>query len=226
MHKIEIDKKTLKQLYCIEGKKQSEIAKQFNCSVACISIKLKEYNLRHKTEDSYIGQPFGFLTPISVYGYDNNSHIIFNCVCICGNIVQIKGYSLKTDNTQTCGCQSRKCGKNHPLYRGYEEINHVFWLSILRGAKERNLEVTVSIEDVWQLFLKQNRKCALTGIPLIFGKTRKSWKTTTASLDRIDNDKGYLLDNIQWIHKDLNIMKRHHSQNEFINWCKLVAKYN
>ncbi len=48
----------------------------------------------------------------------------------------------------------------------------------------------------------------------------------TASLDRIDSTKGYTLDNIQWIHKDLNKMKMNFANDYFIKTCKLVAENN
>lgn len=50
-------------------------------------------------------------------------------------------------------------------------------------------------------------------------------KTKTASLDRIDSLKGYTLDNVQWIHKDLNYMKCDYEENEYIEWCKKVAAF-
>lgn len=45
----------------------------------------------------------------------------------------------------------------------------------------------------------------------------------TASLDRIDSSKPYIIDNIQWVHKDINFMKRTYSHDYFIKLCKLVA---
>lgn len=46
----------------------------------------------------------------------------------------------------------------------------------------------------------------------------------TASLDRIDSTKGYTLDNIQWVHKHINVMKMDLDQEYFIKLCKLVTK--
>ena len=48
----------------------------------------------------------------------------------------------------------------------------------------------------------------------------------TASLDRIDSTRGYTVDNIQWIHKDLNRMKWNLPNDYFINICTLVANHN
>lgn len=46
----------------------------------------------------------------------------------------------------------------------------------------------------------------------------------TASLDRIDNSKGYEEGNIQWVHKDVNFMKRTYSQEYFIKLCTLISE--
>ena len=50
------------------------------------------------------------------------------------------------------------------------------------------------------MFLKQNKKCALTGLDIWFGISTKEKthgkKEQTASLDRIDSSKGYTKDNV------------------------------
>ena len=48
----------------------------------------------------------------------------------------------------------------------------------------------------------------------------------TASLDRIDSTKGYTKNNIQWVHKTINKMKNVLHDEEFIQWCNLIANYN
>jgi hypothetical protein len=47
-----------------------------------------------------------------------------------------------------------------------------------------------------------------------------------ASLDRIDSSKGYIDGNVQWVHKEVNEMKMQATQNEFIEYCNLVAEFN
>ena len=62
----------------------------------------------------------------------------------------------------------------------------------------------------------------MTGIPIVISQNRKD---ITASLDRIDSSKGYTIDNLQWIHKVVNIMKRNMSEAELVEWCKKVVIY-
>ncbi len=47
--------------------------------------------------------------------------------------------------------------------------------------------------------------------------------TKTASLDRIDSRLGYEPGNIQWVHKDVNQMKWHLSNDRFIEVCRAVV---
>lgn len=112
-------------------------------------------------------------------------------------------------------------------WKGFGEIRGCFFNSMKKGAIKRNFEFNITIEDIWNLFLKQNRKCALTGVYLSFGQNDKDHKAgkTTASLDRIDSSKGYTIDNVQWVHKWINLMKQDMHDNEFITWCNLVSKY-
>ena len=76
----------------------------------------------------------------------------------------------------------------------------------------------------WESFLKQDKKCALTGIELVFAfrTTKRGMWTQTASLDRIDSSKGYTKDNIQWVHKRIQKMKMDMDNTEFIDWCNKV----
>lgn len=105
--------------------------------------------------------------------------------------------------------------------KGYEELTGTQWAVICEAAAVRGLSVSIDIEYAWSLFITQKRKCALSGTLLVFGYKTK----TTASLDRIDNSKGYVHGNVQWVHKDLNRMKWKHEQDEFIRLCVSVADY-
>ena len=112
-------------------------------------------------------------------------------------------------------------GRNHPLWGGYEGLSGYYWSRVKYGSKKRKLELSITIEDAWNQFIKQDKKCALTGIPLIFD-TKSSAYDGNASLDRIDSNKGYTIDNIQWLEKHINMMKQEYSETDFVNYCKLV----
>lgn len=111
-------------------------------------------------------------------------------------------------------------------WTGYGEVRGCFFSAMRKGAAARNLEFTITIEQIWELFLSQNRKCALSGVDLNFAQNDKDHKAglTTASLDRKDSKRGYTIDNVQWVHKWVNIMKQDMSDDELIGWCHLISK--
>ena len=226
--RVDITREFLLEEYVKNGKNMHEISIQKNCSLALISKKIKEYDLKEDIGNKYIGKDkkFGKLKPLAVTGWDRHSHVKLLCECECGKCIEVSAYSLTTHNTKSCGCSKTKKGKEHPLYTGYELIAGRVWATLIRGAKERGFPFNITIKEAWEKFLAQDRKCALTGTLLIFSEKTNEQIKTTASLDRIDSSKGYLLDNIQWVHKKINIMKSNMSQEEFINWCLLVTQNN
>lgn len=144
---------------------------------------------------------------------------IYLCKCKCGNFKEISGDDLSRKAVKSCGCLRKRCGAKNPLWKGFGEISGNHWDHIKRNSKLKKRNFKITIKQVWRLFLKQNRKCALSGIDLTFGKNK------TASLDRIDSNKGYIISNVQWIHKDINFMKMDCEEEKFIKLCCCVAKW-
>ena len=210
----------------IENKTQREISQELGVSEACVSKYAKKYGLRKKPEDRYIGKRFGILTGSKIVGRDEYSHNLVECTCDCGNSIVVVCHSLTSGNTTSCGCEARKRGKEHPHYRGHEDIQQSYWTSIISGASKRNLEMSISIDYAWGLYLSQGKKCAVTGIPIYFPRTRKTANKSTASLDRIDNTKGYIEGNVQWVHKKINQIKMDLTIEDFFELCKSVVNYN
>lgn len=111
-------------------------------------------------------------------------------------------------------------------YKGYKNISGSFWSEIQKGAIKRNLKFDLSMRYLHSLFKKQSGKCALTGVKIYLTDRIKERIKFTASLDRIDSSKGYVKENIQWVHKTINLMKQNLLEKDFIRYCKSVAEYN
>jgi len=174
---------------------------------------------------NYIGQKFGKLLILDkIKTYNGKQRAMFKCRCDCGKIRLIRDDSVLRGHSLSCGCSKYQHSFNNRNWKGYGEISATHWLKIKHGAERRNIEFKITIEEIWNLFLKQNRKCALSGTDLQFSTTIKKYNGT-ASLDRIDSSKGYTTDNIQWVHKDINNMKQYYSQEEFLNWCQKIVAY-
>ena len=158
----------------------------------------------------------------------------YQCKCDCGKIIELTREIILQEKRISCGCYKNQYGnitdqrlkEKHPNWNGYEEITGAFWAHIKIGAKKRNLEFNITIQDAWQQYLKQNKKCNLTEIELNLEHHWKTKSAVTASLDRIDSSKGYIKDNIQWVHKDVNLLKGSMSLNQLAYWCDCVVKNN
>jgi len=223
---IMITHKNLKKMMHIENKTQREISKELGVSEACVSKYAKKYGLRKKPEDRYIGKRFGILTGSKIVGRDEYSHNLVECICDCGNSVVVVCHSLTSGNTKSCGCDARKRGPNHSNYRGHEGLRMSHWTRINTTAKQRGYSVDIDIEYAWNLYESQGRKCAISGVPIFFSATRKTSNKTTASLDRIDNTKGYIEGNVQWVQKKINQIKMDLTIEDFFELCKSVVNYN
>lgn len=181
-----------------------------------------------------IGNKFGKLTVIEeVHKRGKHGGIRYKCLCECGNYHEAFATHLRRLKITHCGCSPHKASKHHQ-WKGVGEISGDFWYShVVRSAngyklnnrERKSKELSITIEEAWNLFLKQNRNCAFTGLTLFFPSKWKD-KSYTASLDRIDSNKGYILGNVQWVHKHINIMKNKFPSDYFIEMCKLIAKNN
>ena len=105
----------------------------------------------------------------------------------------------------------------------------VFFNTRLKAAKNRKKPQSIKINghDCYEVFLNQNGKCALTGIPLTFLKSgdRQKITPTNASIDRIDSSKGYIKSNIQIVSTYVNLLKSDFTVQELLNLCKMVYKH-
>ena len=175
-----------------------------------------------------IGNIYGKLTVISEHSKTRNHHYRYTCICECGKTVNVLLTHLRQGNIKSCGCAVPKKSERKQ-WTGVGDISGAFWYDhIIRSANgskgRREIEVTITKEYAWDLFLKQESKCALSGLKLSFPSKNKD-KSWTASLDRIDSSKGYVEGNVQWVHKDVNIMKNKFDHNYFIEVCKLISNH-
>ena len=172
-------------------------------------------------------QKFNNLTVLSQVSNSISGRVTWLCLCNCGNQCKVTAQHLTRakNPVKSCGCLKYTVGSKSKQWTGYKEISGTFWKTrVTRTFSKRNkIPVDITIKYGWDLYIKQNKKCALSGLPLFFPKTGSD-RTSTISLDRIDSSKGYIKGNVQWVHKDINMMKRIYDQKYFIEMCKLVAK--
>ena len=176
---------------------------------------------RHKDRT---GQRFGTLTLLSFERKERQTY--WKCRCDCGKLTTPRLSSHLSGSTKTCGYCPNPIGNRHPGWKGVGELSKHLWNTYKHSAIDRDLTFNVSMEYLWELFLKQDRRCAFTGWDICFPKSYEENHTKTASLDRIDSNLGYEPGNVQWVHRDLNRLKVNMDNARFIEICSAVDEFN
>ena len=144
----------------------------------------------------------------------------WECECrVCGKICNVSIGSFHIN--KSCGCTRYKKGKNHWHWSGVGDLSADFVNLLKIRAKKKKYEWSIDINYLWDLWLKQDGKCALSGVKLTLPD--KCDADRTASLDRIDSSKHYIEGNVQWVHQKMNFMKYTLENKEFLDLCIKVA---
>ena len=143
--------------------------------------------------------------------------------------IHCKKIFLKAAHTfGKCKCQCNKARLGAYNFKGYGNLSMNYYKRLRINCEKRKHEFSVSIKFLWELYEKQDGKCALSGadIPMLRNrKTKEHREYQLASLDRIDSSVGYIESNVQWVHKDVNLMKNKFDQEYFINTCKKIITH-
>ena len=170
------------------------------------------------------GNKYGRLTVIGPADRKGSKHRYWSCLCSCGNVTPIRHNHLTGQTVRSCGCSHFYTGNKHAAWKGYKSIPGTYLSVVKQSARKRNLPFEVSLRQMWNVFEHQKGKCALSGEPLVFNKILRS-TDGNASLDRIDSSRGYTIDNIQWVHKSINVMKQDLTDAEFVAFCHKIVSF-
>lgn len=121
----------------------------------------------------------------------------------CGEIFEI------TSRMTLCKqCNSKRVKSHTPEWR--------MWQRAKQRCKENGREFALVCADIVIPDV-----CPILGIPINMNSGRSGAYKNSPSLDRIDNDRGYTVDNIQVISQKANAMK----QSATVEELKLFAKW-
>lgn len=124
--------------------------------------------------------------------------------------------------SKSCQYEQSKIDQSNEFTQFLYTYNHA-----KRRAKKDNIYFDLLIEDIVKKWEDQNGKCVLSGEQLFFGHTAydKRHGGSTASLDRKDAHIGYEVNNIQWVHKDIQKMKMDMNEQIFKYRCRQISDW-
>lgn len=143
------------------------------------------------------GLKFGRLTVIAYAGKKNKAHH-WLCRCDCGSDLTVWSHAFKRGNTKSCGCIKREVlqerNKVHGMSRGYL---YAKW----KGIKSRCYNKNNSQYHLYGergIFMDENWKNDFTSFHEYVTSVIGHRPDDRFSIDRIDNDIGYVPGNIRW----------------------------
>lgn len=221
-----IDEKLLHKYYYDNKLPMIEISRRFFVCKRTILDRLKKLKFEPREKISFLiddltDKKISNLTFLKYVKNDKFGKAMWLCRCDCGKEKILNASAIKAYLTTSCGCNKQKA-----LRKGYELISGSFWKKLKKSALIRSIDFDISIEDAWQIYIEQDRKCAITGVDIsMYPESDKLYKQT-ASPDRINSDKGYTKDNFQWVHKRVNRLKSVLSMDELLFWASLIVSCN
>lgn len=135
-----------------------------------------------------------------------------------------------------CGCEQAYTRKDHAKQSSVDD-----WLCKKCVSLSKSFSANTHVGAMRRLFNRTRTNAISRGIPfeleekdlsgcftgfcsLTGWEISTDYKNGTASVDRIDSSKGYIRENIQWVHSVVNMMKNKYSQQQFVKVCLAVAK--
>lgn len=145
------------------------------------------------------------------------------CRCDCGNIVSVLTQNLRNGNTKSCGCLADDIKNEKRKPNNAAEIHHV-WLQYKRHAIDRNLEWPLTDDDVKNIILQPCHYCGEEKTNCVITKHCKEGFYYNG-IDRMDNSKGYYLDNVVPCCSKCNRAKGEMSYKEFIELANKIVMH-
>jgi len=167
-------------------------------------------------------QIFGRLTVIKQEGFDKYRNALWLCECTCGTEKIIRGDSLRKGNTKSCGCLRDEITSDRvKLIPGLANMRRIF-RDYKRIAKIRGHTFNLTEEQFAKLIKQDCHYCGAK--PNNVAKQNKcNGSYTYNGLDRVDNTKGYTLDNVVPCCITCNMAKGEKTIQEFNDWIKKVS---
>lgn len=138
----------------------------------------------------------------------------------------VKCRNFYSNDCKECESERKKIARK----KSFNDDVETFFTRLLNGCRSRarrsdNFNFDLTLEQVLDLYEKQQHKCALSGIEMTTIKG-SGHLILNASIDRIDPGKDYTLSNIRLVCSHINMMRSNLSDDELLTFCKSIVEFN
>lgn len=176
--------------------------------------------------DDLTGKMFGRLTAVEP-SHSNQQGWHWRCRCACGAETVVNAYRLKSGHTQSCGClhkdglieRNRAMEHKHKLPDGTASMRALI-RDYRRSAGKKRLVWALTEQECEALFKATCHYCGAAPGQVI--RHARSTPFTYNGLDRKDNRRGYIADNVVPCCGACNVAKNDRSEAEFLAWVQRV----
>jgi hypothetical protein len=136
------------------------------------------------------------------------------CKCDCGKEHVTRTDYLRSGRSTSCGCF------NHgPRLVNHQAAWNQVWNKVASGAKARDLDMTLTREQVYDLCIQNCHYCGIGP-----SQRRKTVQDSVAfnGIDRLDSSQGYIPGNVVPCCKWCNFAKHTMGYEEFRQWVRRV----
>ena len=169
------------------------------------------------------GQKFGRLTALYKLHNNHKEKNYYLCVCDCGNLKEIRGTSLTSGDTKSCGCLRKEKITKHGLYN---TRLHSIWNSMINRCYNKNRKSYLNYGERGITMCEEWRKDFM----VFYDWAMNNGYKDNLTIDRIDIDGDYEPDNCRWV--DYKTQARNKTNNRYytidgethclMEWCEML----
>lgn len=194
-----------------------------------------------RKETIKIGDVFNRLTVLEKQPKKTYAKTKYLCQCSCGKKKIVYGSSLKTGDTQSCGCYNSESSSQRHRHKIGESSYNYCEAQYKAGAKQRNITYSLTREEFRTLIVQDCYWCGDS--PRRWNRyftegVRNKFKDTVSEelanlqtvyvngIDRVDSDIsiGYTISNCVPCCTTCNKMKNNYDKDHFLSHIKKILK--
>lgn len=165
------------------------------------------------------GQRFGYLVAVSPSHLNKYKHLLWTFLCDCGKYKEIPIQSVTNGRTKSCGCKQKELQNIHKIKSDKDSSCKSLMGDYRKGAIKRGYTFELNLEQFKSI---TSRNCFYCGRNPENVSLRKHKQSVIPyiynGIDRVDNSRGYEIDNVVPCCFVCNRAKATLGQEEFVAW--------